>query len=139
VDTLNESLLLDCDGELAAQVVTEVMTRHGLQVIRSFDLRTTRAVQTGCVCPYHGTVDCTCQYVVLLVYGETGVPATVLIHGRDAQAHLRIVRDASQRPGARLVEQIMEALLETILQIQVSASAPHLAETPPDSRLPAGA
>jgi hypothetical protein len=134
---MNDWILLDCDGELAARAATEVMTRHGLQVVRSFDLRTTRSAdgaQAGCLCPYHGTAECTCQYVVLLVYGDAGAPATVMIHGRDAQAHLKIVRDASQQPEARLSEQIMAALLEAILQLRVSASTPHLAEAPAQSR-----
>jgi hypothetical protein len=130
---MNDWILLEGGGEPATQAVTEGMTRHGLQVVRSFDLRTTRGPQTDCVCPYRGTVECTCQYVVLLVYGETGAPATLLIHGRDAQTRLKIVRDASQQPEARLVEQIMAALLEMILQMH--AGALHLAE----SRWPAGA
>jgi hypothetical protein len=134
---MNEWILLECDGELAARAVTAVMTRQGLHVVRSFDLRSTRGPRTGCACPYHGTAECACQFVVLLVYGEAGAPATLMLHGRDAQARLKIVRDASQRPAARLVEQIMAALLETILQLH--AGAPHLAETLATSQSPAGA
>ena len=130
---MNEWILLEGDGEPAAQAAAEGMTRHGLQVVRSFDLRTTRGPhgeQTACACPYHGTAECTCQYVVLLVYGETGAPATVLIHGRDSETRLKIVSDASQQPEASLVEQIMAALLETILQMQLGVSASPRAGTP---------
>ena len=132
---MNEWILLDCGGELAAQAATEVMTRHGLQVVRSFDLRTAHGAHgahAGCACPYHGTAECTCQYVVLLVYGESGAPATLTLHGREAQAQVRIVRDASNRPDARLVEEILAALLETVLELH--ANAPHLAESPAEGR-----
>ena len=96
---MNECILFDCDGELAARAATEVMTRQGLLVVRSFDLRTARGARDGCACPYHGTAECTCQYVVLLVYGEADAPATLTIHGQEARARVQIVHDASNRPS----------------------------------------
>jgi hypothetical protein len=132
---MSECILLDCDGELAAQAATEVMTRHGLQVVRSFDLRTAHGAHSahdGCACPYHGTAECTCQYVVLLVYGESGAPATLTLHGREAQTQVRIVRDAGNRPDERLVDQILATLLEAILELHANAS--HLAGAPADGR-----
>jgi hypothetical protein len=127
---MNESILLDCDGERAAQAVTQVMTRHGLQVMRSFDLRTAPGGHADCACPHHGTAVCTCQYVVLLVYGEAVAPATLTLHSQESVTYLKIVRDANAQPDVRLVEQILAALRETDLQLRASASAnaPHLAE-----------
>jgi len=124
---MTESLLLDCDAEVAAQAATAVMIRRGLQVVRSFDLHTVSGAHGDCTCPYHGTADCTCQYVVLLVYGESSAPATLTFHSRDAQAQAQIVRDAYNHPEADLVEQILAALLEVALALH--AAAAQLAES----------
>ncbi len=126
---MTESLLLGCDAEVAAQAATAVMIRRGLQVVRSFDLHTVSGAHGDCTCPYHGTADCTCQYVVLLVYGESSAPATLTFHSRDAQAQAQIVRDAYNQPEAGLVEKILAALLEAALELH--AAAAQLAKTQP--------
>ncbi len=123
MSTVTESLLLDCGATGAAQAATEVMTRRGLQVMRSFDLRTARRAQGDCLCPYHGTADCTCQFVVLLVYDGAGAPAVLTLDSQDVQARVRIVRDTYNRAQAGLVEQILAALLE-------AAPAAHAASEP---------
>jgi hypothetical protein len=115
---MSESLLLNGDGEAAARAATEGLTRRGLQVVRSFDLRAAREAHSDCACPYHGTAECTCQYVVLLVYDASGALAVLTLHGRDAQSRAQIVRDASNRPDVSLVELIFSALLEAALQLQ---------------------
>ena len=115
---MSESLLLDGDGEAAARAATEGLTRRGLQVVRSFDLRTAREAHSDCACPYHGTAECTCQYVVLLVYDASGGLAVLTLHGRDAQSRAQIVRDAYNRPEASLVELILAALLEAAVELQ---------------------
>lgn len=114
---MNESILCDSTGETAAQVATEVFTRHGFRVIRSFDLRSAMAAHAVCECPHHGTAQCTCQFVVLLVYGESGAPVVVTTHSRDAQAQMQIVRDANARPDPHLVEQIRATLFEIALVV----------------------
>ncbi len=128
---MTESLLLDCDAEVAARAATEVMIRRGLQVVRSFDLDTVSGAHGDCTCPYHGTDKCTCQYVILLVYGASGAPATLTLHSRDVQAQAQIVRDAYNQPEASLVEQILAALLEAVLELH--AAAAQWAESQPRS------
>lgn len=64
----------------------------------------------GCDCPYHGTRDCDCQVVVLLVYGDNGTPATLLIHGRDQKTNFSLV-NTPQNP----VEPGLEARITSIL------------------------
>ena len=125
---MTESIWIDCDGEIAAGAATAVLTRRGLQVVRSFDLRTAQGAQGDCTCPYHGTTECTCQYVVLLVYSPSGAPAVLTFHGRDGQTQVQIVRDAYNRPEADLVEQILAALLEAILKLH--AAPAQVTETP---------
>src|SRR5574341_176901 len=131
--SLWESILYDCNGETAARAATEALTRRGFRVIRSFDLRSAMAAHADCECPHHGTAQCTCQFVVLLVYGNAstgsgGAPVVVTAHSRDAQAQVQIVHDANIRPDPRLVEQVMGALFEAALTVQ--AVLPHPAEVP---------
>ncbi len=129
--SLWESILYDGNGETAAQAATEAFTRRGFRVVRSFDLRSAMATHADCECPHHGTARCTCQFVVLLVYGESGAPVVITTHSRDAQAQAQIVHDANTRPDPRLVEQVMAALFEAALTVQ--AGLPHPAEVPADA------
>ena len=129
---MNNSLLFDCNGETAAQAATDFLTRRSFRVVRSFDLHSALAAHADCECPHHGTAQCTCQFVVLLAYGESGAPVVVTAHSRDAQAQVQIVRDADARPDPRLVEQVMAALFEAALTVQ--AGLPRPAEVPADAR-----
>lgn len=133
---MNDSILFNSDGEATAQAVTAALTRRGYRVIRTFDLRSVLAApadrdasQWNCDCPYHGTDRCTCQFVVLLVYGDTAEPAVITTHSRDTQARLRIVYDALTRPDPGLAGQIMTVLRETAQAQPVTASP--LGETKP--------
>ncbi|HET7010477.1 MAG TPA: hypothetical protein VFI11_06850 [Anaerolineales bacterium] len=99
-----------CSGEQAARVAMDNLSRRGLRVERSFDLHT--ATDGTCDCPYHGTQRCTCQYVVLLVYGPAGRPAVVTAHSRDQSSHLEIVSEPNAPPDAHLVDQIFAVLVE---------------------------
>ncbi len=131
---MNDSVLFDSCGESAAQAATAALTRHGFRVVRSFDLRSAMTVHADCECPYHGTAQCNCQFVVLLVYREAsprdreaGEPAVVTAHSRDAQARVQIVRpalglydDATARPDPRLAEEVMAALVEAAVTLQAA-------------------
>jgi hypothetical protein len=114
---MTPSLLFDCNGETAAQAASQALLRQGLRVVRSFDLHSALATHADCECPHHGTEQCTCQFVVLLVYGDppTGqerAPVVVTAHSRDSQAEVQIVQDANRHPDFRLAEQVMSALFE---------------------------
>jgi hypothetical protein len=134
-----ESILFDCNGETAAQAATEALARRGFRVVRSFDLRSALAplaAHADCECPHHGTAQCTCQFVVLLIYGDPstgsgGAPVVITAHSRDAQAQVQLVRptgmlrdDANSRPDPRLVEQVMAALFEAALTVQAVLPRP---------------
>jgi len=136
---MNENILYDCNGEPAAQAATEALARRGFRVVRSFDLRSALAplaAHADCECPHHGTAQCTCQFVVLLAYGDPstgsgGAPVVITAHSRDAQAQVQLVRptgmlrdDANSRPDPRLVEQVMAALFEAALTAQAVLPRP---------------
>ena len=80
-------------------LVAHCLGGAGLKVVRSFDFQPSRIASdnTICDCPYHGTRYCDCQVVVLLVYGESGSPATLLMHGRDQKTKISLV-DTPQNP-----------------------------------------
>lgn len=128
-EAMNDSVLFNSDGETAAQTLTVALTRQGFRVVRTFDLRSALAARPDretfplhCDCPYHGTDRCTCQFVVLLVYGNAAEPVVVTVHSRDTQAHLQIVHDALTRPDPRLARQVMVVLIKAALARPVMAT-----------------
>ena len=121
---MNESLSIDFDSEAVAQAATATFARHGLSVMRSFDLRSALSGQPGCECAQHGTAKCHCQYTVLLVYGEAGTPATLTLHSHDRQTYARIIRDSATTPDPRLAEQIITALVEVAFTLHTTFVPP---------------
>lgn len=125
---MNDSVRFDSCGETAAQAATAALARHGFRVVRSFDLRSAMTAHADCECPYHGTAQCNCQFVVLLVYAEAGEPVVVTAHSHDAQARLQIVRpalgtcgdDVTARPDPRLAETVLAALVEAAVTLQAA-------------------
>lgn len=90
--------------------VTGTFEEAGLRVYRSFDLRTARSASIDCTCPHHGTADCDCQMVVLLIYGASGQPATLVLHGYDEHAWVVL----AETPDPELEEVIATALNPSI-------------------------
>ena len=81
---------LECEAAVA-QIIRRLKA-EGLQVIRSFDLKTARMAHTECTCPHHGREQCDCQMVVLLVYEGTGQqPVTIVAHTKVA--HTKVAHD----------------------------------------------
>jgi hypothetical protein len=123
---MSELLVLQQECDQATQIVAERLAGCGLQVVRSFDLRqagklpTTGAAGTneqlaldppaGCHCAHHGTEPCDCQMVVMLVYGPTVAPATLVAHGHDGLTWFTLVDTPEQRPSPDLARSIASAL-----------------------------
>lgn len=97
---------IPCVGDDAAAWVSGKLEGAALQVYRSFDLRSARAVDGDCACPYHGTQACDCQLVVLLVYQGQRAPATVVLHGHLGKTWMVL----AEAPDAQLQTVIVEAL-----------------------------
>ena len=83
------SLQQDCDT--AVPLIVTRMQKSGLQVICTFDLHQTRTAETDCSCPHHGTDQCDCQMIVLLVYGKDTHPVSVIAHGHNGQTRFSLV------------------------------------------------
>jgi len=103
-------LTVDLSCDMALQVATKKLSQSGLRALQTFDLHTARHIQQDCPCPNHGTADCDCQMIVLMVYGEMPEPATLILHGSDGQTRFSIADDPSQRADRKLVASIKEAL-----------------------------
>ena len=108
---MNPRIEFRCSGEEAARTAINLLSARSLHVVRSFDLQAARAGASACNCPHHGSVRCTCTYIVLLVYGDGGPPAAVTAHSCDNQTILEIVLDPNALPDPALVEQVQGALL----------------------------
>jgi hypothetical protein len=107
---MSQLLTIEYTCDKAVHWATESLENAGLQVANSFNLQSARATLVHCTCPHHGTADCDCQMVVLLVYGSDGSPATLVAHGHDGQTWLSLVETPEQRPSPQLKESIEMAL-----------------------------
>jgi hypothetical protein len=128
----NRTILFNGWDETTAQVVMAALQRRGLRVVRSFDLRSALATRSHCQaapcdcgCADWGTDHCDCQYVVLLVYGNAGLPIALTVHSRAGLARLDIVSPANETlgnalmmPDPGLAGQVRDALAEVALALQ---------------------
>ena len=103
-------LTVDLPCDMALQAAKKKLSQGGLRALQTFDLHTARHTQQDCPCPHHGTADCDCQMVVLMVYGESAEPVPLILHGSDGQTRFSIADDPSQRIDKKLVASIKEAL-----------------------------
>jgi len=91
MSTLTSILTLNQSSETTVAWTKQRLMTRGYQVERTFDLHAARTSQVDCPCPYHGTNDCTCQMIVLLVHGQRAQPITLVVHGHDGQTCLSMV------------------------------------------------
>lgn len=88
----------------------ERLSQAGLRPVQTFDLHTARAGLHDCPCPNHGTGECDCQMVVMLVYGKADEPVTLILHGNDGQTWLSIADGPRQKSDDQLTMAIRQAL-----------------------------
>ncbi len=93
-----------CDE--AVEWLSRMVGQAGLSVLRTFDLQTARQAKTVCPCPHHGTDQCDCQMVVLLVYQDVREPMALIAHGYEGQTWFSVVDTPQQRADPYLVAAI---------------------------------
>jgi hypothetical protein len=103
-------LTLKLDSEQAVKQVSRRLISDGLQVVRSFDLQTARSTHTNCTCPHHGTAECDCQLVVLLVYEKQGEPLTLVAHSQNGHTYFDLVDTPQQRAQRVTKSAVLQAL-----------------------------
>lgn len=97
-----------CDRTL--QWAKKKLAKANLRAVRTFDLHAARIGLHDCSCPNHGTTECDCQMVVLLVYGEDMEPATLILHGNEGETWLSISANMHKQPAITLSAAIQKAL-----------------------------
>ena len=117
-------LILEQPCNEAIAWITRQVSGAGLQVMRTFDLQVARHDPADCPCPHHGTDQCDCQMVVLLVYGDDYQPISLVAHSYDGRTWFSLVDTPQQRADPRLERAIRQALpVESISPIgQVHSS-----------------
>jgi hypothetical protein len=90
----------------------------GFQTMRTFDLQAARLAHLDCPCPHHGTEQCNCQMVVLLVYQENIPPTTLVIHGSDETSWFYLINTPQQPSG-----QLLEKNIQEVLSLEMDAKA----------------
>jgi hypothetical protein len=106
----NPFLILDQPCDTAVAWVVRQVNGAGLQVLRTFDLRVARFVQPECPCPHHGTDQCDCRYVVLLIYGSNVQPVSLVAHSHDGKTWISLVDTPQQRADPHLETTIRQTL-----------------------------
>lgn len=110
MNSLSSFLSIDRPCDQALDWLTRSLAREGLRVLRTFDLHDARLALGNCLCPHHGTDDCDCQMVVVMVYGKATQPATLILHGNDGQTWLSLVNNPLQRADPSMQSCIEQAL-----------------------------
>ncbi len=90
--------------------IKQRLAMANLRVVQTFDLTTARHALGDCPCPHHGTEQCDCQMVVLLVYADGAEPATLILHGNDGKSWLSLVERPNQQQDKDTVKVIQMAL-----------------------------
>ena len=111
---MGDSLTVAGTSEATILAVNAVLGRQGIRVVRSFDLRQAiTAHEDECQCPYHGTIHCTCQFVVLLAYGDDADPVVITAHTHADATHLRAL-PGSNTPPHRAVHARVDGALRSL-------------------------
>ncbi len=95
--------------EIVAEIYRQ-LSAAGFHVAQSFDLRSARALFPDCACPHHGTALCDCQYSVLLVYGQTATPETLIVHGHDVWCRILLADNPHREATSPLASEIAQVL-----------------------------
>ncbi len=103
-------LLLEQDCREAVEWIIEQFASSGLQAVRTFDLQVARQANVECPCPHHGTEQCDCQMIVLLVYKTGHQPISIVAHGYDGQTWFSVVDSPQQRADPRLEASIRHTI-----------------------------
>jgi hypothetical protein len=112
VATLSSSRSVNRPCDETLMWLSQSLSRNGLRVLRTFDLHDARLGLENCPCPHHGTDQCDCQMIVLLVYGKADEPVALILHGSDGQTWLSLVNNSIQHADRSIQLSIEQALQE---------------------------
>ena len=107
---LTTFLSLNGPGDKSLVWVKEQLATAKLRAVQTFDLHSARHALEDCPCPHHGTKQCDCQMVVLLIYANAAEPATLILHGNDGRTWISLVENPGHQPSQEAVQAIQKAL-----------------------------
>jgi hypothetical protein len=114
---MGQTVAFGASSEQVIAAITAVLAQHEYRVARSFDLRSVPTYSAAdCPCPHHGTEQCTCQYVVLLVYrpaaGLLEAPRVLTVHTYEQTTLVTLHSEsAGEDEGRGMVAALFEAAL----------------------------
>ncbi len=91
--------------------VREKLADADFRVVPTFDLQVARSAHPDCPCPHHGTDECNCQLVILLVYGKKADPATLVLHGQDGKTWISLATPIETRSRQNLESSVRHMLV----------------------------
>lgn len=103
-------LILPADSQTAVSQAAQALQANGYSVLPSFDLRVARAAHRYCACPYHGTGQCDCQLVVMLVYDQAEAPVSLVAHTSNGETLFEFVDSPQQPADPGLLHRVQTAL-----------------------------
>ena len=103
-------LSTNCPCDEALPRVSKQLKDAGLRTVQTFDLHSVMSGMHGCSCINHGTEECDCQMVVLLVYGSASEPETLILHGDNKRTWISLGDTVLQNPNHQLQVRIQKAL-----------------------------
>ncbi len=111
MSSLMPFLVLDQTCDHVLNWVSQQLTGAGFRIVQTFDLQVARLAHPDCPCPHHGTDDCNCQMVILLVYRKQSTPATLVIHGQDGRSWVSLASPMGRRANQQLEASVRHALI----------------------------
>jgi hypothetical protein len=114
-------VVLNCPSGDAVRQLTEALKCRGLYVVLGFDLHLAMESSGPCECPHHGTTDCGCQFVVLLVYGSSIDPITITVHSNGPSTRIEVIETTPPVGGTDLRGRV-QASLSDIFGARVEAA-----------------
>ncbi len=110
MNSTNWLLKFNMDCETVIRYAQRQLREKQVRVVRSFDLKSACATAPDFTCPHHGDAPCDCQLVVLLAYGRSGPPVSLVLHSHHGQTEVEVVNSPDYAPPDELVETIRAAL-----------------------------
>jgi hypothetical protein len=110
MNSISPFLSIDHPCEQTLQWLRRRLSKSGLRLLQTFDLQDARLSPADCPCPHHGTAGCDCRMLVLLVYGATAAPATLVLHSDGKCSWISLVNTPAQRADASIRAAIEKAL-----------------------------
>jgi hypothetical protein len=125
MSTLFPFLVIEKTCSQVLTLVNEKLTGAGFRTVQTFNLQTARLAHLECQCPHHGTSDCNCQMMILLVYGKQEDPATLIIHSQDEKTGVSLSSPVGDHAMQNLGSAIRRLLVSQISQAFTSPEVAH--------------